>query len=495
MEARPKEFRWWEGLALLVTCIAIQLMSEVLTQWGTFFYSPGANTGRTVYVAIDLAGYIFAIGLILACCLDPVIGLWSDRTSSRPGRWRILPIGGRRRPFIFWGSIGMVFTSVLFWYPPIHGESVLNFAYGVFMYGLHNAVFFTMCAVPFNSLAPEIARSQQARVEIGSWIAAGMIVGLAIAEIAPGYLVKCLDPARRGVETVAVQKESRADVPAAGKMRDASGDEEQRISAVGYQRTALLFAVVSLLFFQLTVWAVRERFRSDITPARTPPLRVMLQALGNTVFIKYLAIFFLFNIGFLGVQRVLPYWVQVGLHGEEDLVSQLMIPFIAAALIALVPTQWASKWIPVKWMLFLSLSLIAVGLPFMYFIAVSESTVAAKILMAKVLFAFCGLGQGMLYVVMTPLLGEIIDLDERSTGERREAVYGSISTLVWKASQALSVVVATQCMSFLGNSPDRPLGVLILGPVAGVFGVLGLVVCWSYPILHVTKESSRDGVA
>ena len=337
-----------------------------------------------------------------------------------------------------------------------------------------------MCAVPFNALAPEIARSQEARVKIGNWIAAGMIVGLATAEIAPGILVKHLDPARRAAPQV------ETDVAGTHGVDDEEG--EPAYSAVGYQRTAIIFALISLAFFQFCVWTVRERYRSEDAPPRTPSLAVVAQALRNTVLLKYVAIFFLFNIGFLGVQRVLPYWAQIGLNGEEDLVSLLMAPFILAALFALAFTLPLSKRVPVKWLLFIALAIMASGLPFMYPIAVAPLSDTAKIILGVVFFAYCGLGQGMLYVLFTPLLGEIIDLDEQSSGERREAVYGGMHGLAWKASQALAVYVAAGSMDFWGNSPEQPFGVYIMGPIAGLFGLLGLAVCWTYPVLHVTKE-------
>lgn len=447
---------------MFLCCIAIQLCSEVLAQWGIFFYSPGVAAGRTVYVAIGLAGAIFVIGILFDALSDPVIGLWSDRTRTRPGRLRIIPISGRRRPFMFWGSIGMTFTGILFWYPPVPHESIANFIYATVIFCLHGGIFFTMCAVPFNALAPEIARSQEARVRIGTWIAAGMIVGLALAEIAPGILVDVLDPARRATASLGEQGDQ---APAAA------------FSPVGYQRTAIIFTLVSLAFFQFAVWTVRERYHSERQPPRTASLTVMKQALSNTVFLRYLAIFFLFNIGFLGVQRVLPYWVQIGLDGSESMVSILMAPFILTALSALAFTGPLARRVPIKWLLFAALAVIATGLPFMYVIAVAPLTTTTKLVLGGVLFAYCGIGQGMLYILFTPLIGKIIDLDEQSSGERREAAYQSISGLSWKASQALAVYMAAQCMHFLGNSAEHPLGILIVGPIAGVFGFLGLAVC------------------
>jgi len=469
MQSAKNEFTWVEGLALFLGCIAIQLSSEWFTQWGTFFYSPPEGGNRLLYVSITLGATIFIVAYVLSALCDPLIGLISDKTRTQPGRFRLLPITGRRRPFIFWGSIGMTFTGILFWHPPVQGESFINFIFATVVLCIHWCVFFAMCAVPFTAIGPEIARSQEARAKIGTWIAAGMILGLAIAEILPGVLVSVLDPARS---------------------TDAAGGE--LFSPIGYQRTGIIFSVVSLIFLQFAVWVVRERYRSKDGETATPPLRVVGQALQNGVFLRYIAIFFLFNIGYLAVQRVLPYWVQVGLGGSEEIVSILMAPFIFCALGALAITMPLAARIPIKWLIMASLAIITTGLPMMYVIAVLPVGHTAKMVLGAVLFAYCGIGQGMQYMLLTPMIGEIIDLDELRSGERREAVYQSISGLVWKGAQALSVYVMALSLHFFGGSVEHPAGIYLVGPIAGLFGLLGIAVCASYPVLHVTRGADKE---
>jgi GPH family glycoside/pentoside/hexuronide:cation symporter len=469
------EYRLIEGVALFLACIAIQINSEVLAQWGFYFYSPAANTGQTIYVAVGLAGAIFILGLLTDAASDPVVGLWSDKTRTRPSWRRIVPISGRRRPFIFWGSIGLTFTGIAFWFPPVNGPSVVNFIYASVIICLHSAVFFTMVAIPFNALGPELARSDEARVRLGNWIAAGMIVGLAVAVVLPGILIEVLDPVKQAA-VAAVQQGAAAleDAPPAA-------------SSGGYQRMAIVFSLISLVLFQFTVWTVRERYESDKAPNPTPSIQVLFQAVSNRLFLRYAAVFFLFNIGFLGVQRVLPHWVRIGLNGSPKMVSALMAPFIVMALVALSFMPALSRRVSIKWLFFTSLAIMTFGLPFMYPIAVMDIATNTKIMLGAILFGFCGIGQGMLYVLLTPLIGQIIDLDEAKTGERREAAYQSLHGLNWKASQALAVLVAAQSMRLFGNSVERPLGVFILGPLAGVFGLIGMSICWKYPVLGRKK--------
>lgn len=492
-----REYRLIEGVALFLACIAIQINSEVLAQWGFYFYCPAEDTGQTIYASVGLAGALLILGLLTDAFSDPFIGLWSDRTRTKPTWRRIIPISGRRRPFIFWGSIGLTFTGIAFWYPPVDGTSVYNFIYASLIVCLHSAFFFTIVAIPFNALGPEIARSDQTRVELGNWIAAGMIVGLAVAVVLPGYLIEAFDPAGQtgpapaDIAPVADAPASAVPVPAA----EPQAEEAPRIiSPVGYQRTAMVFAVVSLVLLQFVVWTVRERHDSSLAPTRTPSINVLLQALSNRLFLRYAAVFFLFNIGLLGVQRVLPHWVQLAMDGSPKMVSQLMAPFIVMALVALAFMPVLSKRIPIKWLFFTSLTIMAVGLPFMYPIAVMEASTKAKMIMSATLFGFCGIGQGMLYVLLTPLIGQIIDLDAARTGERREAAYQALHGFNWKASQALALLVAAMSMKFLGKSVQEPWGVFVLGPLAGVFGLIGMAVCFNYPVIREKKPGVIEAV-
>ena len=223
--APAREFTPLEGFAICLGMIAIQLSSEVLNQWGFYFYSPSQGVGRTIYVAIHLVWIIFLIGTLWDAITDPLIGVWSDRTATRPKRFAWLRMEGRRRPFIFWGAVGMIATSILFWYPPVEGPSFANLIYGSILICLHWTMF-TIAMVPLVALGPEIARSEQARVHLGAWTAVGLIVGLTIAAVAPGLLIEVFDTAR-----------------------SEAGLEEAH-SPIGYRRVAALFAGLSFLLFQ-----------------------------------------------------------------------------------------------------------------------------------------------------------------------------------------------------------------------------------------------------
>ncbi|MBW7864837.1 MAG: MFS transporter [Candidatus Hydrogenedentes bacterium] len=710
---KAREFSWVEGLSLCLSMIGVQLCSEVINQWGLYFYSPSAGVGRTIYVSVGLVGVIFIVGTVWDAFSSPIVGAWSDKTPTRPGRWRLIPIPGRRLPFIFWGALGMILTMTAFWFPPVEGTSVLNLLYGTFFLCAHWTLF-SVAVVPLTALGPEIARSEAARVAIGTWTAVGMILGLALANALPGVLIASLDPGRvesslalevagpdaeasatgilrglvpeeeagslslsghPGLETarpgggrllvtakgelydrmraraeagalegafpealrgrftpvrrrawfgaafpagsvdaarmdeirghllpavrraLAASLETDADsnrhslafptalaermdpdglatalagVPGIGGaarvelaaahlrvtlpmgtrpsgelgdalldavareavranlilMGDRAGQtvvfnkalraeltysrllaslpedagasltrKEESYSPAGYRRVAVIFAFVSFVMFLLPIIFIRERYDSEAVQSEPIPYgRALLDALRNKPFVIYALSFFFFTIGFLAVQRVLPYWAELGLDGDESTITKLLVPFILVAVVSYGIIPIVARRVHMKWMIFAALAIIATGMPCMWFVGRSGADFATRQLFGMLLFGYCGIGQAIIYVMMVPMMGDIIDHDERLSGERREALYNGLSAFIWKASMAGSILLASQSMNLWGNRIEEYTGVLLVGPFAGLFGLIGMGIIAMYPVMKNTAggEGKRN---
>jgi Na+/melibiose symporter-like transporter len=463
MDDSHKPLSHWECFAFLMAMIGVQLSSELFAQWGTYFYSPSSDTGRMVYVSIGLVAFIFMAGRVFDFITDPFIGAWSDHASQRPGKWRIVPITGRRRPFIFWGSILMTVTGIVFWYPPVAAESTTNLIFGTVVMSIHWGVY-TLAYIPLLALAPEMARTEKERMHLGTWIGVGMILGLVMAALLPGILIAELDPAREISET-----------------------GESGFSPVGYQRVAIIFSFVSLFCFQWFVWVVKERPISRTEALKSQVYKQLGTALKVPTFRLYLVIFFLFYIGLLSNQRALPYWVELGIGGDEGTVSLLGIPFIVTCLAGALACPWLIKKIDLKWLVVVALASIALGMPFMYVIAGIQADDSAKFWLASIVYGLKGIGLGMMYVLVTPLIGEIIDRSAEDSGERQEAVFNAMHAMMVKFAQVIGIFIAVQTMSRFGNSSEQPLGVFLVAPVSSLFCIAAIVLAFRYP--NTKKET------
>ena len=212
-------------------------------------------------------------------------------------------------------------------------------------------------------------------------------------------------------------------------------------------------------------------------------LHGLKDAASNYPFMIYAIAFFFFTTGFLAAQRALPSWAELALGGDESTVTVLMAPFILTAMLSLLFIPFLSKRLGVKWMLVLAIGIIASGLPMMYPVGVMAISAKTKTLLGAALFAWCGIGQGIIYVMMTPMMGQVIDYDEARSGQRREALYNGLSGFAWKASMGGAIILASGAMSRWGNDVNGFMGVLLVGPLAGIFALIGLVIMLYYPRL------------
>ncbi len=445
MARRRASFTGWEGLAFCIGMIGVQLASELIIQWGSYFYAPPPGAGRAALVSIGLVGAMFVAGRVFDIVVDPLIGAWSDNTGANPSKRRGGFLAGRRRPFLFWGALLSTVTGIAFWYPPDSSETVRNFLYGTVLLCFH-WMFYTLCYVPFHALAPEVARSDDDRLRLGRWIAVGMTLGVVVANVLPGALVTALDP---------------APPPNAGTAL---------ASQAGFQRVAILFSIAALFCFLFPAFAIRERHGQAVEAmSRGDALRDIRAIFRDRAFVRFFVITVLFNIGYLAGQRVIPYWAVVGLGGTEATVTELLIPFVATCLLtsAVLPS-WAGRRNP-RSLLAASLGILGCALPMLHGVGAMPGGIATKVLAGQVLMGVVGVAQGMLYVLPLPILGQIIDRDTQATGRRREAVYNGVYAVAWKAGAVLSIVLSTQTMDWLGNSKESPLGVLVVGPIGGAF--------------------------
>ena len=80
------------------------------------------------------------------------------------------------------------------------------------------------------------------------------------------------------------------------------------------------------------------------------------------------------------------------------------------------------------------------------------------------------------------MIADLVDYDEKVTGSRREAMYFGMQGLMLKFAIALSALFFGFLLRTFGYSSAEPLGILLLGPVAGVFVLVGLSIFSKYPI-------------
>jgi Na+/melibiose symporter-like transporter len=94
---------------------------------------------------------------------------------------------------------------------------------------------------------------------------------------------------------------------------------------------------------------------------------------------------------------------------------------------------------------------------------------------ALVITAVMSFPAAVALVVVQPLIADIIDLDEKRTGLRREGVYTGGMSVLNKAALGLGNGLVVVLLG-LDEAPHAPLGLLLVGPLAALFIAAGAFV-------------------
>jgi GPH family glycoside/pentoside/hexuronide:cation symporter len=108
--------------------------------------------------------------------------------------------------------------------------------------------------------------------------------------------------------------------------------------------------------------------------------------------------------------------------------------------------------------------------------------VGSPVSQAYAVFAFATFPVATLYVLVRPMLADVIEHDAARTGFRREGIYNGAEGMLTKFAEGIGPLVAATLFSWFGDSRDRPLGVVLVGPVAAVVCILGWWIFRRYPI-------------
>jgi GPH family glycoside/pentoside/hexuronide:cation symporter len=140
-----------------------------------------------------LVGLALAIPRLLDAFGDPIVGHLSDITRSR---W------GRRRPWIFVGTLLAASTTVLMWLPSHGWSQSALFAWLLFFAIMSQAVAFPVFSIPYNTLGLEMTPDYHERTKVLTWrFYAAQSVGLS----APWLYWLALRPVFGGDEVVGVR--------------------------------------------------------------------------------------------------------------------------------------------------------------------------------------------------------------------------------------------------------------------------------------------------
>ncbi len=412
----------------------------VFVAWIMRFYTLPDNKSGTILVPISWIGGALVAGRIVDALADPLIGYWSDNTKTRLGR---------RRPFIIIGAPLLSVCFFVLFYPLFPAGSAILIGFTVVMMSLF-WFFFTVIMVPYLSLMPEIAVSTDERVKISTGWALIMILCQVIALVAVPIIIE----------------------------------------KYGFTFMALSLSLVAAIFVLITGVFTKEKYISETTSEKKPGFFYEFKTtLSNRAFLIYITTSLTLYMGFTSLTSSLAIINKVLLKKEDSfmaVIGGVSLLFISLGFIVINILVKSKKY--EKSIIFRkSILVMAIFFPFLFFIGQVPLPIS-PLCAVFVFIALTAVPIAAVQILPSAILADIIDYDEKITGKRREGIYFSAQGFLQKLATALSLGVMTILFRYFGYSEGNHLGINLIGPIGGVFALLGYIIFCGYPLDEKKKE-------
>ena len=435
------------------------VLSRTTQAWLIFFYAPPAGEDApTIVPRITLTTILLVLG-VLDAIDDPLIGYWSDRTRSR---W------GRRIPFIVLATPFYALFFFLFWTPPGGGGYLLPAVYFTFMVFLQR-IAGTLSGGPMEALLPEVARTPPARVSNVAWQFVFGSLGAVVGLVATG-VIKDL---------------------------------------YGFVAMAAIVAVVAAASRYIGLFGVWRYVRKDVKPARISIRESFRQVFRNDQFLYFLPTFVFFNMAIMLLTATLPFYADVVVLGDQETLdislfgrsmslgeggvsSVLFATTILAVLVALPFIYRLALWRGKAWVYSAAMFVGVFTFPSLFFMGFVPGI--HPLIQSLVFVALAGLPMVGVFTFPNAILADIIDYDSLRTGMRREALYYGAQNVIEKWTGSLMFPIFGVLLLF-GETVDNPLGIRLMGPVAGVASLAGFLFFRGYRLPDSVNAESVQFLA
>ena len=356
-------------------------------------------------MAPAVVGFILAVGRVWDGISDPMVGFLSDRTRTRLGR---------RRPWMLAATLPTVLAFVAVWSPP--GELQEG---AITLWTAAALLAFTTAAtgwsIPHSALGAELSDDPHVRSRIFGVRQVFLLLGAACSFGGMQLVINAGDP---------------------------------RAAAA---RLALVVALGMLLLLLIPPLALRERPEFQ---GRGPlrPLPAIRDVLANPHGRRILFVWFVDQLGMASQGAVAPF-MAIYILERPDAIGVFPAFYIGPMILSVPLWIRLSRRFGKRNVWLVAMLGAAASYASLFGLEANDLVLAAVLLAGAGFWSGCGGPLG------PSLLAEVIDYDERRTGERKEGIYFAAWALVQKTSTALVVLVvgiALQLSGFEANAEQSP---------------------------------------
>ncbi len=378
---------------------------------------------------------------------NPIMGIISDRTRSK---W------GRRIPYILWGSIPTGLFFFLLWVPmKFERATVTNLYYGFIFFMFTTAA--TMCAVPYYSLGLEMTTNYDERTSISNIRELiGMVFSL-IAAVIPATII------------------------------NSSSDPKK-----GFILMGATMAAASALLMLFVGLKVKERAAPEKLEKVYGIKEMFKPILQNKPFRSVTVIYFVYKLGCMTLESFMIYYLSYWL-GKPGLLPVFMVTSCAGWAAS---TPFFKKIITKKG----KRNAHIISLIIWLFAAIPFAFYPQNVPIWLALFNMfvLGIGWGTNHILPSSMLADVADLDELTTGQRREGLLYGTWSLFGTIAGAIALLPVTFILQKTGYvsgaaQPESTLHAirLIMGFGNTLYLIVGIIATLKYDITEARHDDIR----
>ena len=435
------------------------ILSGIIANWFVFFYQPSLQEladGQIEFIPQGTFLGLTVIGLITACSRifdavsDPLIAGKSDRSRHRLGR---------RIPFMRCAAIPFGLVTVLLFCAPVRAQSPVNTVF-LFICAMLFYLCMTCYCTPYNALIPELGRTQNARINLSTFISVTYFFGTAIAYLVPNI---------------------------AAHFRDSAG------YAGSYRITIGILAIIAVICMLLPAFLIDEQAYADTTPSSTPAFRSLLSTFRNPDFRVFVCSDILYWIGLTLFQTGLPFYITVLLGLDDAMVFPLFAVMTGLSLLCYPVVNILAKMLGKK-------KLIAFAFAFFSgtFLATAFAGKALipPVLQGGIIAALAAVPMSILGILPQAVVADISEADQRKTHESRQGMFYAARTFAFKLGQSAAMLLFTSIAVIGRDTPADEsgygLGYRLTALLAVLLCLLGGLVFLRYNEKRVLAEIGAD---
>jgi GPH family glycoside/pentoside/hexuronide:cation symporter len=429
-------------------------MSSQLLQWSfgmflTYYYCSQDNPEYPPLLKISIVSTALFIGRFVDGFLEPIVGYFSDRTRTR---W------GRRMPFIMFGGLPMCAFFLLMWFPPFPPNTL-----GTALWLIVIQTFFWLCITlvfcPYLALLGEIVRTSEERILLSQLMQIFLLVGTGVVMALPAFFEPIRAHPQMFIIIAAMGFVSIyavvLGVPETKYCGEHEADHYSIMDALKWTFTnkAFLIFVISSLFMLLGFQTLMNGLMFVIT--------VLLRLPESYLPLLFGIIVISIVISFVIIFKLADKYTKKFVYSLGNGMMALILPFMF--ILDRIPIHWVN----------LNLAGLSLKLPLTWGYAV---------------FFLTGFPVAVIMCMGLPIIADIADYDEKLYGKRREAIFFGAQGFLQKYAIAFTFLIQGFLFERYGYSMENNMGVKLLGPVTGVFVLIGFFIFLFYPLNERTLQ-------